>query len=153
MQKRTEVRRSTILPTEVSSPYWSETQDLIAADISPRGMYIISEKMPRIGDCLCCTFSLNQEVQGFYFFGRVKRINWHRRKSDRLRPGFGVEFMDVSPRKFVSLERALRGLPPPIPSKNRVDDTRRASFVRGQPGDTMVSKWYWHQTQVRKLNY
>ncbi len=153
MQKRTEVRRSTILPTEVTSPYWSESQDLIAADLSPRGMYLISEKMPQIGDCLCCTFSLTREAPEFYFFSRVKRINWHRRRNDRLRPGFGVEFIDVSPRRFVTLERALRGLPPPIPSRRARNAARRESFIRNRPGDTMVSKWYWYQTQVRKLDY
>jgi hypothetical protein len=151
MQKRSEIRRSTIVPTEVASPYWRESLDLIAADLSPRGMYLISEEMPHIGDCLYCSFSLSSEEPEYNFFSRVKRINWHRRETDRIRPGFGVEFLDVTPRKFLGLERALRGLPPPIPSKRRNEIPRPVVLNDGRPGGTFVSNWYWHETNRRLL--
>ena len=50
---------------------------------------------------------------------KVKRLNFHRRKTDRLRPGFGVEFLGVDTDARNRLRAALRGLPPPIPCKRR----------------------------------
>ena len=95
MQKRYEVRRSTIIPTEVMAPYWNEPLDLVAADLSPRGMYLLSEDMPQIGEYLFCSFALQGEEPEYSFLSRVQRVNWHRRKTERYRPGFGVEFLDV----------------------------------------------------------
>ena len=95
MQKRFEVRRSTIIPTEVMAPYWNDSLDLVAADLSPRGMYLLSEDMPQIGEYLFCSFALHGEDPEYSFFSRVQRVNWHRRKTERMRPGFGVEFLDV----------------------------------------------------------
>jgi hypothetical protein len=143
MQKRSEVRRSTIVSADVSSAYWHETLDLVAADLSPQGMYLLSEKMPEIGDVLYCSFALASENPEYRFFSEVKRINWHRRRTDRMRPGFGVEFLDVKPEKALALKKALRGLPPPLPAKHRLPWFRpRSARVSIAPPGTFASKWY-----------
>ena len=119
MQKRNEVRRATILPTEVSTPWRDSPLDLIAADLSPRGMYLISEAMPSIGDFVICSFALQRDKPLLNMFSRVQRINWHRRRNDRYRPGFGVEFVKPEPEMRLMIRDAVRGLPPPIPSRRR----------------------------------
>ncbi len=120
MQQRNELRRSTIISTEVSAPWWQEPLDLVAADLSPRGMYLIcDDEMPELGDTLFCSFSLEQNKPDYNFFSTVKRVNWHRRKTDLYRPGFGVEFINPEPWKKLLIRNRLQGLPPPIPSKRR----------------------------------
>jgi hypothetical protein len=52
MQKRLNLRRATIIPTEVISPYWRASMDLVAADLSPSGMYLISDEFPTVGVCV-----------------------------------------------------------------------------------------------------
>ena len=119
-QKRLDIRRATILPTEVMSPYWRESFDLVAADLSPFGMYLISDEMPAVGEFIFCSFSLTREAPEYRLLSRVQRLNLHRRKTDRLRPGFGVEFLGVDDTARNRIRAALRGMPPPIPSKRRV---------------------------------
>jgi hypothetical protein len=119
MQKRLNLRRATIIPTEVMSPYWQETMDLVAADLSPNGMYLISDAFPTVGEFIFCSFALSGEKSEYRMLSRVKRLNFHRRRTDRIRPGFGVEFLGVDDRLQTELVTSLRGLPPPIPSKNR----------------------------------
>jgi hypothetical protein len=151
MQKRYEVRRSTIIPTEVMAPYWNEPLDLVAADLSPRGMYLLSEEMPRIGEYLFCSFAVQGEVPEFNFFSRVKRVNWHRRKTEQYRPGFGVEFLDAGARHRLSIRNALRGLPPPVPSRSRVarvDSPLHYTDWRG--GDFEEANW--RETNRRLLS-
>ena len=119
IQKRSNIRRSAIIPTEVMSPYWRESLDLIASDLSPSGMYLISEAMPSVGEYIFCSFALSGEVPEYRFLSKVKRLNFHRRKTDRMRPGFGIEFLGVNEMSRDKIRAALRGLPPPIPSKHR----------------------------------
>ena len=119
MQKRSIIRRSTIIPTEVMAPYWHDTMDLVAADLSPKGMYLISDKMPSVGEFVFCTFSLKHNEPDLKLLSRVKRVNWHRRKNDRLRPGFGVEFLGLNMEQYQRISKALIGMPPPVPTPRR----------------------------------
>jgi hypothetical protein len=106
-------------------------------------MYLLSEKMPQIGDILYCSFGLTSEHPEYKFFSEVKRINWHRRRTDRMRPGFGVEFLDVRPERALALRKALRGLPPPLPAKRRRSTfrTQSAELSMLSPG-SFASRWY-----------
>ncbi len=119
MNKRFEIRRSIRLPIEVATSTWDRPLDLFACDLSPRGVFLESENMPEIGDDLMCSFNLWNGNRHLCLFGEVNRINWHRRKTDRRRPGFGVQFGDVRPLDRLRIRSALRGLPPPLPSKYR----------------------------------
>lgn len=157
MKQRYHIRRSTIVPTEVASPYWNDSLDLIAADMSPQGMYLISDEMPNVGECVLCSFSLRTEDPEYYLFGRVRRVNWHRRATDRLRPGFGVQFTDVLPRELISIHSALKGLPPPLPSRRRrqpppppIPAPRLAKPWEDSNG-TFVSRWYQHHRDKRLI--
>ena len=119
MNQRFEMRRSIRLPVEIATSRWDRPLDLFASDLSPRGLYLESEAMPEVGEQLLCSFNLWTQNRNLCLFGEVNRINWHRRKTDRRRPGFGVAFSIVRPIDRLRIRSALQGLPPPLPSKRR----------------------------------
>jgi Tfp pilus assembly protein PilZ len=119
MNKRLEMRRSLRLAVEVASSFWDTPLDLFARDLSPRGLFLESENMPEIGDQLLCSFNLWHGNRNYCLFGEVNRVNWHRRKTDRGRPGFGVQFSSVRPIERLRIRSAIHGLPPPTPSRKR----------------------------------
>lgn len=119
MQKRSDVRRASIISAEVMAPYWKDSLDLIASDISPKGMYLISDQMPHVGEFVFCSFSVRGNEPEYRILSKVKRINWHRRSTDMIRPGFGVEFLAISGEQRRTIYRRLKGMPPPIPRKRR----------------------------------
>ena len=127
-QKRSIIRRATIVPTAVMSPYWRSPLDLVAADLSPNGMYLISEAMPTVGEFIFCTFGLEGDENEYRLLSKVQRLNYHRRRNDSLRPGFGVQFLGVTDTHRNRINRALRGLPPPIPSKRRTPALPKPSW-------------------------
>ena len=116
MYKRYEVRRKLSLPVEIISSFADDPFVLRIHDLSPRGAFIESELMPDLGEHIVCSFDLNSP---YCFFGEVSRVNLLRRTSDTGAPGFGIRFMDASPLDRLSMREALRGLPPPLPSKRR----------------------------------
>ena len=117
MQKRFEMRRTIETPIEIITSFWDEPVNLIASDLSPRGAYLESELMPELGEHVVCSLELEEGTREFCFFGEVTRINLNRRKADGGRPGFGIQFLDCSPMDRLMIRAALRGLPPPIPSR------------------------------------
>ena len=118
MQKRFEMRRSTDIPVEIMTAMWDEPIRLRAGDLSPGGLFLHSELFPDPGTPIICSFKLHKE---HYVYGKVLRRNPMRRRSDRGRPGFGVEFLYTTPITRLRIREALRGLPPPIPSRKRVE--------------------------------
>ena len=118
MYKRFEVRRQTALPIEIISTFSDEPFYLNATDLSPRGAYLESELLPNLGEHIVCSFDLNVN-ENYCLFGEVSRVNLMRRKWESARPGFGVRFLDATPRDRLSIRQALRGLPPPVPRRMR----------------------------------
>ncbi len=118
MYKRFEIRRKADFPVEVITNLWDEPIPLIADDFSPRGTYLISELMPNVGEHIICSFNLPKLGEHMYF-GEVSRVNWLRRSTDKGRPGFGVEFLDISPLTRLKIREALKDLPPPLPMGRR----------------------------------
>lgn len=118
MQKRFEMRRSTDIPVEIMTAMWDEPVRLYAGDLSPGGLFLRSEFFLDAETPVICTFKLHKE---HFVYGKVLRQNPMRRRTDRGRPGFGVEFMYTTPLTRLRIREALRGLPPPIPAKKRAD--------------------------------
>ena len=119
MYKRFEIRKKAQIPVEVITNFCDTPVMFITDDLSPRGTYLISDFLPDLGEHIICSFDLRRDEGEYCFFGEVSRINWFRRKTDNGRPGFGVRFMDTTPRNRLKLRQALRGLPPPVPAKMR----------------------------------
>lgn len=119
MQKRFEIRRSTEMLTEVAAPTWDLPVELIASDLSPRGMYLQSDELPDMGEHMFLSFCLSGERREYCFLSRVKRVNRRRRRTDVRLPGFGVEFLDISPMNRLRIRSSIRELPLPFPSERR----------------------------------
>ena len=118
MQKRFEMRRSTDIPVEIMTAAWDEPIRLYARDLSPGGLFVRSEFFLDAGVPVICSFKLHKE---HYVYGKVLRANMMRRRTDRGRPGFGVEFLYTTPITRLRIRESLRGLPPPIPARRRSD--------------------------------
>ncbi len=116
MYKRFEIRRQTALPMEIISSFADEPFCLTATNLSPRGAYLESELLPDLGEHLVCSFDLEN---AFCLFGEVSRVNLMRRKWETGRPGFGIQFLDATPKERLAIRQALRGLPPPVPKRKR----------------------------------
>jgi hypothetical protein len=119
MYKRFEIRKKTVVPIEVITNFWDEPISLLSDDLSPRGTYLVSELMPQLGEHIVCSFDLLRGDPSYCLFGEVSRINWHRRRTDTGRPGFGVRFLDIRPMERLKMRDALRELPPSLPAKMR----------------------------------
>ncbi len=124
VHRRMEVRRALHHPVEIIAPGWDEPVTLVADDLSPSGAYIESDLLPEPGEHVVCSFHLGGPKRGtsYSFFGQVKRINWTRRVTDVRPAGFGIEFVDASPKERIAIRSALRGTPPPRPGLVRDAD-------------------------------
>ena len=116
MYKRYDVRRQLSVPVEIISSFADDPFLLRIRDLSPMGAFVESKLMPDLGEHIVCSFALND---AYCLFGEVCRVNLLRRASDAGAPGFGIRFMDASVIERLSMREALRGLPPPLPSKRR----------------------------------
>jgi hypothetical protein len=94
---------------------------LRTSDLSPAGAYIESDYLPESGQPLVFCFGLNQ-IDEYWVFASVTRVNPLRRRVEMGKPGFGIEFRDLPPLERLRLRQGLRGLPPPVPRPSREED-------------------------------
>ena len=81
-------------------------------DLSPRGVFLMSDAVPRVGEQIVCSFSLEGAPRPFCIFGEVTRVNRGRRANDAGPTGFGVTFLDVTAFERLVLRSCLRNQPP-----------------------------------------
>ena len=112
MRKRFEVRRLAGVPMEVISAKSDLPLEFVSWDLSPRGAYLMSDCVPRIGEQIVCAFSLDGAPRPFCFFGEVTRVNRGRRLSDSGPTGFGVTFLDPTALERLAIRACLHGSPP-----------------------------------------
>ena len=134
MKKRFEIRRSVERPIEIISSVWEDPVEFYTADLSPRGGFIVSEYILDMGEQIVCSFDLGAKNK-FVFLGEVKRINLMRRKTDVLRPGFGIKFLDAGPMERIKIRYALRGTPPPVPMMRRAPGFAKRVLSVPKPGN------------------
>ena len=125
MSKRFEVRRLAGVPMEVISAKSDLPLEFVSFDLSPRGAYLMSDAVPKIGEQIVCAFSLYGADKPFCFFGQVSRVNRGRRGNDLGPTGFGVTFLDPTALERLTIRSCLRGQPPAFLSPGR--------NVRGAP--------------------
>lgn len=111
MSKRFEVRRLAGVPMEVISAKSDLPLEFVSFDLSPRGAYLMSDAVPRVGEQIVCAFSLCGSTKPFCFFGEVSRVNRGRRKNDLGPTGFGVTFLDPTALERLMIRSCLRGQP------------------------------------------
>lgn len=92
-----------------------------AVDLSPQGMLVMAQEPILTGEPLVVSFKLPRSDWWFDTEATVARIIHGRRPGDVGRC-FGVEFETLEPEVQVFLRSALRGVPPPLPTREpRID--------------------------------
>ena len=119
MSKRFEVRRLAGVPMEVISAKSDLPLEFVSFDLSPRGAYLMSDAVPKVGEQIVCSFSLCGAPKPFCFFGEVSRVNRGRRKNEFGPTGFGVTFLDPTALERLVIRSCLRGQPPAFQSPGR----------------------------------
>jgi len=119
MSKRFEVRRLAGVPMEVISAKSDLPLEFVTFDLSPRGAYLMSDAVPRVGEQIVCSFHLYGADKPFCFFGEVSRVNRGRRLNDLGPTGFGVTFLDPTALERLMIRSCLRGQPPAFLSPGR----------------------------------
>jgi hypothetical protein len=111
MSKRFEVRRLAGVPVEVISARSDLPLEFVSFDLSPRGAFLMSDAIPRVGEQIVCSFALDADEGPFCFFGEVTRVNRGRRTNDAGPTGFGVTFLDATPLERMKIRSCLRDQP------------------------------------------
>jgi hypothetical protein len=119
MSKRFEIRRLAGVPMEVISAKSDLPLEFVSFDLSPRGAYLMSDAVPKVGEQIVCSFSLYGAKKPFCFFGRVSRVNRGRRQNDSGPIGFGVTFLDPTALERLTIRSCLRDQPPAFRTPGR----------------------------------
>lgn len=92
-----------------------------AVDLSPHGMLVMAQEPILTGEPLVVCFRLPRSDWWFDTEATVARVVHGRRPGDVGRC-FGVEFETLEPAAATFLRQALRGVPPPLPTREaRID--------------------------------
>jgi hypothetical protein len=93
-----------------------------ALDVSPQGMLIVSNADVLTGEDLIVSFKVPKLRAYVDTQATVARVVHGRRPSDRHRRALGITFDDLDQDAARLLRTALRGFPPPLPSRaHRID--------------------------------
>jgi len=121
VQERRTLRRSVRVDCQVVRERDFKLVGSRAVDLSPMGMLVMSQEPILTGEPVVISFRLPRSAWWFDAMGTVARVVHGRRPGD-LGRCFGLAFDELEPDVHVYLRRALRGVPPPLPTREpRVD--------------------------------
>jgi hypothetical protein len=117
--RRRALRRAVSLECAVLSTDWSDVAPLIAADLSPFGMWLDTELLLEPGSELVVSFRPPRwPVWGaeITVLAEVVRVGLPRRRGDSGNPGMGLRFVDLDPQHAERMTGCLLGMPPTLPA-------------------------------------
>jgi hypothetical protein len=117
---RFETRKAKATSIELISQYWDEPIEMLATDISPGGLFIPADILLESGEPIVACFNMPGHKQEFQLFGDVVWVALPRRAADRGPSGMAIEFVKTTPLERMSIRSSLRGVPPPLPYKNKM---------------------------------
>jgi hypothetical protein len=88
-------------------------------DLSPLGMLVLAHARVLTGEPVVVSFRLPGTGEWFDAEATVARVVHGRRPTDKRRRCFGLAFEAIEEHTRALLEEALRGVPPPIPARER----------------------------------
>jgi hypothetical protein len=103
----------------VLSTDWMDVAALVAADLSPLGMWLDSDLPLEAGSEVVVSFTPPRwPVWGapVTVLAEVVRVGLPRRRADCGSAGMGLRFLDLDPQHAARLALCLRGMPPMLPS-------------------------------------
>jgi Tfp pilus assembly protein PilZ len=117
---RFEVRKAKPTRIELISRHWDEPVEMIAADISPGGLFLPGVLLLEVGEPVVACFSLPGHRRELQMFGIVAWVSMQRRATDLGVAGMGVGFVNTTAMERVGIRLSLRNVPPPLPNKKSV---------------------------------
>jgi hypothetical protein len=114
MKKRFEIRKARLTPVVVSHDDWPWPEVLVATDVSPRGLYIATDRLEELAGTVRLSFKLGTS-ELWELEGAVVHQQRRRRSSDPRYSGLGVELLDAGPLERTRMRELLRRIPPPVP--------------------------------------
>ena len=117
---RAQERRAVSVSCEVFAPDWEQPLPLIAGDLSKDGMWIRCPFPVAPGTELLVSFSPPRwRWEPLMCLAEVCWWQPRFRTGDRRGTGMGIRFVDLPEFDREAVQRCLRGLPPPLPQRNR----------------------------------
>ena len=129
--RRRSLRRAVRIETDVLSDGWDQAVSLLATDLSPEGLWLESDLPLEVGEEVVVSLRPPRWMadKPFRALAQVARVGLFRRKSEHRRSGMGLRFVQLDSPEADFLNLALRGLPPPLPTRG----TRRAVIELQRP--------------------
>jgi hypothetical protein len=103
----------------VLSSDWSDVAPLVAADLSPFGMWLETELLLEPGTELVVSFRPPRWPAwgaAITVLAEVVRVGLPRRRGDSGNAGMGLRFLDLDPEHAQRMNGCLLGLPPTLPA-------------------------------------
>ena len=116
--ERRAVRRALRLPCQVVRDRGFKLVARKVLDLSPDGMLVMADERVLTGDELVVSFRLPRTREWFDTEATVARVIHGRRPKDGGQC-FGIEFSSLPEDARRYLRGALRGVPPPLPKRER----------------------------------
>ncbi|HEY1697359.1 MAG TPA: PilZ domain-containing protein [Polyangiaceae bacterium] len=121
VQQRRILRRSLRVDCQVVREHDFKLLGSRGVDLSPDGMLVMAQERVLTGEPVVVSFRLPRSSYWFDAEATVARVVHGRRPGD-LGRCFGLSFESIEPDVQAFLRRALRGVPPPLPTREpRVD--------------------------------
>jgi len=117
--RRRALRRAVAIECAVLSMDWTDVAALVAADLSPLGMWLDSDLPLEAGSEVLVRFTPPRwPVWGapVTVLAEVVRVGLPRRRADCGSAGMGLRFLDLDPQHAARMALCLRGMPPMLPS-------------------------------------
>lgn len=110
MDKRTEERVRMSIPMEVTTSSLPRTAKIKTYDFSPGGAYVAEPIPVEVGECVLCSFHVPGKRDPLVYDARVVHAEGNMATGYETTLGFGVEFMNVSPKDLTAIRRLLWGV-------------------------------------------
>ncbi len=117
-RRRRVIRRAIRVDCQVVREHDFRLIATLAVDVSPTGMLVATGERVLTGEPVIVAFRLPRTPRWFDAQGTIARVVHGRRPGDRGRC-FGLDFDALEPEAEWWLTRALRDVPPPVPSRER----------------------------------
>lgn len=119
VQRRRASRHAVDLRCDVVTDAWPEPVSHRIRDLGLGGLFVESQLLPDEGSDVLVELRAPRGDRRLTLVGKVRRCELRRRRRERERSGFAVELGTLSDEDVAVLARALRGLPPPLPTRPR----------------------------------
>ena len=118
LSTRSEVRRHVDIACDVVSDYWDVPIEHQVSDLSSQGMWLTCDYPLHVGEEVVVQLTPPARDpaarEPLFLFGRVCRVEIHRRANEPKKAGMAIQFVHDSDIEEQRLSKALVGIPPKL---------------------------------------